>query len=58
MSEWAEKAGKLVFQHAEELESENITTYLNLALFWHSIGLYQKAYFYKGGFIFSSMMFC
>ncbi|KAI3316836.1 hypothetical protein HD806DRAFT_541813 [Xylariaceae sp. AK1471] len=48
MLEWAQRAGKLVFEDVEELVPENIVTFLNLALFWHSIGSYTKAYFLKG----------
>ncbi|KAI8633487.1 hypothetical protein F5Y19DRAFT_243861 [Xylariaceae sp. FL1651] len=48
MVEWAQRAGKLVFQDAEELAQDNIVTFLNLALFWHSQGSWRIAYLYKG----------
>ncbi|KAF2428304.1 hypothetical protein EJ08DRAFT_671462 [Tothia fuscella] len=38
MVEWAKQAGKL----------ENIVTFCNLALFWHSQGSWRMAYLYKG----------
>ncbi|KAI8947499.1 hypothetical protein F4801DRAFT_582324 [Xylaria longipes] len=48
MLEWAQSAGKLVFQEVEELARGNIVTYMNLALFWHSQGAWRRAYLYKG----------
>ncbi|KAI0425589.1 hypothetical protein F5Y09DRAFT_321428 [Xylaria sp. FL1042] len=48
MLEWAQKAGKLVLQDAEELAWENVVTFMNLALFWHSQGSWRRAYFHKG----------
>ncbi|KAI0454672.1 hypothetical protein F5B21DRAFT_504148 [Xylaria acuta] len=48
MLEWAQSAGKLVFQEVEELARGNIVTYMNLALFWHSQGARRRAYLYKG----------
>ncbi|KAI0814108.1 hypothetical protein GGR55DRAFT_634031 [Xylaria sp. FL0064] len=48
MLEWAQKAGKLVLQDAEELVWENVVTFMNLALFWHSQGSWRRAYFHKG----------
>ncbi|KAI0148667.1 hypothetical protein GGR57DRAFT_475151 [Xylariaceae sp. FL1272] len=48
MEQWAKKAGKLVFENAEELAQENIVTFLNLALFWHSMGAWRRAYLHKG----------
>ncbi|KAI1259592.1 hypothetical protein F5Y18DRAFT_408672 [Xylariaceae sp. FL1019] len=48
MEQWAKKAGKLVFENAEELAQENIVTFLNLALFWHSLGAWRRAYLHKG----------
>ncbi|KAI1346479.1 hypothetical protein F5Y01DRAFT_297708 [Xylaria sp. FL0043] len=48
MLEWAQKAGKLVLQDAEELIWENVVTFMNLALFWHSQGSWRRAYFHKG----------
>ena len=48
MTEWAQRAGKLVFQEAEDLHEDNIATFCNLALFWHSQGSWRKSYLYKG----------
>ncbi|KAI1421451.1 hypothetical protein F5Y12DRAFT_705530 [Xylaria sp. FL1777] len=48
MLEWAQRAGKLVFQDVEELAWENVVTFMNLALFWHSQGSWRRAYLYKG----------
>ncbi|KAI0487018.1 hypothetical protein F4859DRAFT_324250 [Xylaria cf. heliscus] len=48
MLEWAQRAGRLVFQEVEELTRGNIVTYMNLALFWHSQGAWRRAYLYKG----------
>ncbi|KAI8660008.1 hypothetical protein NCS56_01219400 [Fusarium sp. Ph1] len=48
MIEWAKKAGKLVFQDAEELHEDNLVTFFNLALFWHSQGSWRVSYLHKG----------
>ncbi|RTE80224.1 hypothetical protein BHE90_005297 [Fusarium euwallaceae] len=48
MIEWAKKAGKLVFQEAEELDEDNLVTFFNLALFWHSQGSWRISYLHKG----------
>ncbi|KAI0554749.1 hypothetical protein F4679DRAFT_524756 [Xylaria curta] len=48
MLEWAQSAGKMAFQEIEELARGNIVTYMNLALLWHSLGEWKKAYLYKG----------
>lgn len=48
MIEWAKKAGKLVFQEAEELHEDNLVTFFNLALFWHSQGSWRVSYLHKG----------
>ncbi|RMJ08428.1 hypothetical protein CDV36_011955 [Fusarium kuroshium] len=48
MIEWAKKAGKLVFQEAEELHEDNLVTFFNLALFWHSQGSWRISYLHKG----------
>jgi hypothetical protein len=48
MIEWAKQAGKLVFQEAEDLHEDNIVTFCNLALFWHSQGSWRIAYLHKG----------
>lgn len=48
MIEWAKRAGKLVFQEAEELHEENIVTFCNLALFWHSQGSWRISHLHKG----------
>ncbi|KAF4448234.1 hypothetical protein F53441_8341 [Fusarium austroafricanum] len=38
MTKWAKTAGSLVFQEAEELSDDNLVTFCNLSLFWHSQG--------------------
>ena len=48
MIEWAQRAGKLVFQEAEDLDEQNIPTFCNLCLFWHSQGSWRIAYLHKG----------
>ena len=48
MKEWAQRAGKLVFQEAEELHDDNIVTFCNLSLFWHSKGQWRVAHLHKG----------
>lgn len=48
MIEWAKRAGKLVFQEAEDLHEDNIVTFCNLALFWHSQGSWRISYLHKG----------
>ncbi|RSM10392.1 hypothetical protein CDV31_007268 [Fusarium ambrosium] len=47
MIEWAKKAGKLVFQEVEELHEDNLVTFFNLALFWHSQGSWRISYLHK-----------
>lgn len=46
--EWAERAGKLVFQEVEDMYEDNVVSFINLALFWHSQGSWRKAYLHKG----------
>ncbi|KAH8681957.1 hypothetical protein BX600DRAFT_544414 [Xylariales sp. PMI_506] len=48
MIEWATRAGRLVFQEAEDLNEENLVTFCNLALFWHSQGSWRKSSLHKG----------
>lgn len=48
MTEWAQRAGKLVFQEIEDLHEDNIVTFLSLCLFWHSQGAWRTCYLYKG----------
>ncbi|KAH7246538.1 hypothetical protein BKA59DRAFT_200794 [Fusarium tricinctum] len=48
MTLWAKKAGTLVFQEAEELHEDNIVTFCNLSLFWHSQGSWRISYLHKG----------
>lgn len=48
MIEWAQRAGKLVFQEVEDLDEDNIVTFLTLGLFWHSQGAWRTCYLYKG----------
>ncbi|KAK2676941.1 Zn(2)-C6 fungal-type DNA-binding domain [Fusarium oxysporum f. sp. vasinfectum] len=48
MTKWAKKAGALVFQDAEELSDDNLVTFCNLSLFWHSQGSWRISYLHKG----------
>ncbi|KAF5974791.1 hypothetical protein FCOIX_8092 [Fusarium coicis] len=48
MTEWAKEAGALVFQYAEELSDDNLVTFCNLSLFWHSQGSWRISYLHKG----------
>ncbi|KAH7191847.1 uncharacterized protein B0J16DRAFT_393909 [Fusarium flagelliforme] len=48
MTQWARKAGSLVFQDAEDLNDDNIVTHCNLSLFWHSQGSWRISYLHKG----------
>ena len=48
MLEWAQTAGKLVLREVEELHEEDIVTFLNLALFWHTQGSWMKCFIHKG----------
>ncbi|RFN45506.1 hypothetical protein FIE12Z_10269 [Fusarium flagelliforme] len=41
MTEWAKKAGSLVFQDAEDLNDDNIVTHCNISLFWHNQGSWR-----------------
>jgi hypothetical protein len=49
MVEWAQRAGKLVFQNAEDLARDTIITFMNLALLWHSMGSWRISYLHMGG---------
>ncbi|KAH8697046.1 hypothetical protein BGW36DRAFT_160144 [Talaromyces proteolyticus] len=48
MTEWAERAGKLVFQEVENVNEDNLVTFWNLFFFWHSQGSWRKSYIYRG----------
>lgn len=48
MTKWAKKAGALVFQDAEDLSDDNLVTFCNLSLFWHSQGSWRISYLHKG----------
>ena len=50
MIDWAKRAGRLVFQEAEELHEDNVVTFCNLALFWNSQGSWRIALLHKGMF--------
>ena len=54
MLEWANRAGKLVFQEAEELLEDNVVTFANLALFWYSQGSWRKGALHKGELLLES----
>ncbi|KAH6949292.1 hypothetical protein DER45DRAFT_581033 [Fusarium avenaceum] len=47
-TQWAKKASATVFQMAEELHQDNIVTFCNLSLFWHSQGSWRISYLHKG----------
>lgn len=46
--EWADRAGKLVFQEVENPHEDNIVTFINLALLFYSRGLWRRSYIHKG----------
>ncbi|UZP41761.1 hypothetical protein NXS19_009577 [Fusarium pseudograminearum] len=46
--EWARKAGSLVFQDVHEFHKDNIVTFCNLSLFWHSQGSWRISFLHKG----------
>ncbi|KAF5705763.1 hypothetical protein FMUND_11931 [Fusarium mundagurra] len=48
MTKWAKEAGALVFQDVEELRDDNLVTFCNLSLFWHSQGSWRISYLHKG----------
>ncbi|CCT66802.1 uncharacterized protein FFUJ_12968 [Fusarium fujikuroi IMI 58289] len=48
MTKWAKEAGALVFQDVEELSDDNLVTFCNLSLFWHSQGSWKISYLHKG----------
>ncbi|KAH8808017.1 hypothetical protein F5884DRAFT_857574 [Xylogone sp. PMI_703] len=48
MIEWAQRAGSLVLQEAEGLYEDNIVTFCNLTLFWHSQGSWRISQLHKG----------
>ncbi len=48
MLEWAQTASRLVLREVDELHEEDVITFLNLALFWHTQGLWRKCFMYKG----------
>ncbi|OAA56300.1 Transcription factor [Niveomyces insectorum RCEF 264] len=45
--EWATRAGRLVFAELVDPKEENIVTYINLALYWYSVGDWRKCYLLK-----------
>ncbi|KAF5587523.1 hypothetical protein FPANT_6868 [Fusarium pseudoanthophilum] len=47
-TKWAKEAGALVFQDAEDLNDDNLVTFCNLSLFWHSQGSWRISYLHKG----------
>lgn len=46
-NEWATRAGSLVYAELAEPREENIVTYINLALYWYSIGEWRKCFLLK-----------
>ncbi|KAK5996298.1 hypothetical protein PT974_03053 [Cladobotryum mycophilum] len=41
--EWAQAAGRLAFQEIETPSQDNIVVFLNLSLFWYSVGQFQRS---------------
>ncbi|KAH8897750.1 hypothetical protein GQ53DRAFT_884572 [Thozetella sp. PMI_491] len=48
MVEWAQRASQLVFQEIDKFHDDNVVTFLNLALFWHSQGSWRTSLLHKG----------
>ena len=48
MIEWANRAGKLVFQNVQNCCEDNIVTFCILGLFWYTQGKWRLCYLYKG----------
>jgi hypothetical protein len=48
MTEWAHRAGRLVFQEVECPHEDNIVTFINLTLFFYSQGMWSRAHVHKG----------
>ncbi|KAJ9609082.1 hypothetical protein H2200_006853 [Cladophialophora chaetospira] len=48
MLEWATRAGRLVFQEVETPTEDNVATFLNLAMFWYSQGVWSRCFTHKG----------
>lgn len=46
--EWAEQAGKLVFAEADHPCEDNVVTSIHLALFWYSLGHWQRMIVHEG----------
>lgn len=48
MIEWARRAGRIVFSDVESFHDDNLVTFVNLSLFWHSQGSWRTFYLHKG----------
>lgn len=48
MMEWADRAGKLVFEEAENPHEDNIVTFMNLALLFYSQGMWRRSITHRG----------
>ena len=46
--EWAQRAGKLAFQQIDDLHEDDLVTFTNLCLFWHSQGSWRICFLNKG----------
>ena len=46
--DWAERGGQLAFQEVENPSEENVVTFMNLALFWYSQGVWRRSFIHKG----------
>lgn len=47
-TQWATRAGQLVFQEVDNPQEENIVTFVNLTLFWYEQGQWRKCSIYQG----------
>ncbi|KIH87586.1 hypothetical protein SPBR_05175 [Sporothrix brasiliensis 5110] len=45
--EWATRAGSLVFAELVDPSEENIVTFINLSLYWYSVGEWRRCYLLK-----------
>ncbi|ERS98385.1 hypothetical protein HMPREF1624_05169 [Sporothrix schenckii ATCC 58251] len=45
--EWATRAGSLVFAELVDPREENIVTFINLSLYWYSVGEWRRCYLLK-----------
>ncbi len=55
MVDWAEEAGKRVFQQVENVHEDNVVTFVNLSMFWFSQGSWKRAYIHRSKIPLSSV---